>query len=66
MKKSKTKRYRSECTYPCRIMDTACSRNVVRDIQQTYSSVRWSSWQIWSRTAEACHKRAGRSCGLSL
>lgn len=55
-----------KCTYPYRIMDTACSHIVVRDIQRTYSSVRWSLWRIWSRTAGACHRRAERSCELSL
>lgn len=67
MKRSKTKRYIDyRCTYRYRIMGMAYSYTVVRDIQRICFSVRWSSWRIWSRTAGACHRIAGRSCELSL
>lgn len=54
------------CTYRYRILGMAYSCTVVRDIQRICSSVRWSSWRIWSRTAGVCHRITGRSCELSL
>lgn len=66
IKTSKTKMPVVGCTYLCHIMDTAYRHIVVQDIQRIYSSVRWSSWKIWSRIAETCHRTVGKSYGLSL